>query len=113
MYSSLPCRSLFVGEDPTNAHDRSKIAGSAPLDLNRAPCTLSEAGGSIFDEVRANIRVSKEVGFQIDVGNDILNEVMGVQETWISDHSRINIVVCWDSPDFDFDGVDSTGRSGV
>lgn len=37
---------------------------------------------------------------------------IGIQETWFSDHSRINTAGCWDSSDFDFAGVDSTGRSG-
>ncbi|KAI3521593.1 hypothetical protein L1887_11064 [Cichorium endivia] len=74
IHSSLPCRSLFVREDPTNGDDRSKIVGSAPMDLNRAPSTSSEAGGSIPDEVRATVMVGKEVGFQIDLGNDILKK---------------------------------------
>ncbi|XP_023765937.1 uncharacterized protein LOC111914428 [Lactuca sativa] len=37
---------------------------------------------------------------------------VGLQETQLSDYSNIDVKGCWDSNDYDFVGVDSSGRSG-
>lgn len=37
---------------------------------------------------------------------------VGLQETQISNFSKINVKGCWDSNKYDFDGVESNGRSG-
>ena len=37
---------------------------------------------------------------------------VGLQETQISNFSNINAKGCWDSNEYDFDGIDSNGRSG-
>lgn len=37
---------------------------------------------------------------------------MGIQETQITEFERIDIQGCWGSQDFDYEGVNSTGRSG-
>lgn len=37
---------------------------------------------------------------------------MGLQETQISNHTNIDVKGCWDDSMMDFEGVDSTGRSG-
>lgn len=37
---------------------------------------------------------------------------VGVQETWIADYKKINVRRCWDSEAFEFEGVNSHGRSG-
>lgn len=37
---------------------------------------------------------------------------LGIQETWMPDYNRINIRGCWDSDNYDFEGVDAHGRSG-
>lgn len=36
---------------------------------------------------------------------------VGIQETWMFDSKCINIRGCWDSADFDYEGIDSHGRS--
>lgn len=35
-----------------------------------------------------------------------------LQETQLTDFSKVDAHDCWDSQDWDFDDVDSTGRSG-
>lgn len=37
---------------------------------------------------------------------------IGTQETWMGDYSKIDVRGCWDSADFESDGVDAVGRSG-
>ncbi|KAI3700468.1 hypothetical protein L2E82_45098 [Cichorium intybus] len=79
VYNSLPCRMLFGENENENEidDDRRNIVGSAPVDLNFAPETSSTIDGSYSDEVQATITVGNQIGFQIEDGNEILNEVMG------------------------------------
>lgn len=37
---------------------------------------------------------------------------VGIQETQITNFERIDVNECWGSLDFDFEGVNSSGRSG-
>lgn len=37
---------------------------------------------------------------------------IGIQETQLNDYTDINVNGCWDSSDYDFEGVNATGRSG-
>ena len=37
---------------------------------------------------------------------------IGIQETQMNDYTDINVNGCWDSSDYDFEGVNATGRSG-
>ena len=37
---------------------------------------------------------------------------LGLHETQLSDFTKVKVSDCWDSTDFDYDGVHSSGRSG-
>lgn len=37
---------------------------------------------------------------------------VGIQETWMCDFNKINVQGCWELDEFEYEGVDSNGRSG-
>ena len=37
---------------------------------------------------------------------------IGIQETQMLDYLKINVNECWNDTDFDFEGVNASGRSG-
>lgn len=37
---------------------------------------------------------------------------IGIQETWMDDYQKIDVKSCWDSTEFDSEGVNAVGRSG-
>ncbi|XP_023748838.1 uncharacterized protein LOC111897099 [Lactuca sativa] len=57
---------------------------------------------SSSEEIRHTVEVSKELGFDIEVDNPILKEVMGGED----------VAGCWDSLEFSWSAVEATGRSG-
>nr|KAJ0196777.1 hypothetical protein LSAT_V11C700381330 [Lactuca sativa] len=105
------CKPLSLGGDLPHSP---RIHSS--LDLNKTPPNpLPEnrykegKDDSVSDEIRQTAEIGAEIGFQMDVSNQLLVEAV---ETQILDYSHIDVNGCWGSNEFDFDGVGSNGRSG-
>ncbi|KAL7613546.1 hypothetical protein Lser_V15G09274 [Lactuca serriola] len=102
--------SLRANVPTQNSQEPMSSNEEVQLDLNREPLLSGSSEGSVETS-------SNEIIQTVAIGSERLKRqhkatFIGLQETQISNSSKIDVIGCWDSNEFDYESVDASGRSG-